>query len=456
MQGSRVKVLVGSTRESFEATFFEVPYGLLKQYSSSFGKIRYSNSTESGDQIELPDVSKSTFEDFFIWLHAYEPTVSHTCGIDADSINNVLDLAIFAQRYHICLLKNQTSDVLRAALSNGGWKVTPDAMLNVYKAMPAGSVLRQLCFLGFIAVTDSEPIDIGSLQEHSKDGKSRNPWEAVFNYCPSLGWDYFQHKSTGEADNRGIESGGACRFHDHSDVSGWTLQDEIECPYPRGAPLAMVEDEAISTNSPVAREHNETAATIGVQQFKDETLEEVAAEETKEAEHGEAELATEPTEIGSCSNDIREFESEGATENQSVGLRDLEEGVKQEADVEKMQEDLAVVQPVSGENLRKNIEELDVEKLPEEQGEEAKISVTKQWLQMTNRKNSVKEQEPELESVTEEPAKEKEEEAAVLAKEEPKVADVEPVVEASPMQKTMSQTGESKGKKKGKKGKKSF
>lgn len=290
MQGDRVKVLVGSNQESFE-----VPYDLLEKYSLAFKKIRHSALTDSGDQIELPDVKKSTFEDFFMWLHAFVPCLTQNESINCDSENGVLDLAIFAQTYRICHLKNQTSDVIRAAFGKGRWKITPDVILTVYKAAPAGSVLRRLYFSGFTAATQSRAINFGPFPGLTGGGNDSTVWQAVFNDCPNLGWDYFQYNSAGEAYDRGITSGGACRFHDHSDVSGWVLENFPTCPYPHGAPLQRSEDEAGSGSVPVHRDADVDDAIDGLHQEK-EHVARWSAEEPMEPEFGKYEPAKAPPE----------------------------------------------------------------------------------------------------------------------------------------------------------------
>jgi hypothetical protein len=218
MQSERVKVLVGSTKDAFG-----VPYDLLAQYSTAFKKLRNALN-DAGDEINLPDVTKSTFEDFFIWLHAYEPSILHAESDDSDLIDGALNLAVFAQKYQIYHLRNQASDVVRAALREGQWNITPDMISAVYKVAPAGSALRQLSFLGFVAAEGRNDSTV---------------WQDAFIDCPSLGWDYFQYKSGNELYSEGIEDGGACRFHDHSDIRGWLLQDLPDCPYPHGAPLLL-------------------------------------------------------------------------------------------------------------------------------------------------------------------------------------------------------------------------
>jgi hypothetical protein len=205
MQSKRLKILVG-------ACTFEVPHHLLVHCSTTFKRLVFLTTPEDPErEITLPDVTKSTFESFLIWLYAYEQ------GLETENINSAFHLAIFAQKYQIYHLKNQTLDLIRAALHDRHWTITPDILLAVYKVTPSGSSLRQLCFLGFVSI----------------EGRHRYlDWKAAFLECPSLGWDYFQYKSGGEMYHGRIETGGACRFHDHSNIDGWKPQDIIACPYP--------------------------------------------------------------------------------------------------------------------------------------------------------------------------------------------------------------------------------
>jgi len=229
MQSERVKVLVDNTKDTFW-----VPYDLLTQYSTAFKKFRNALN-DSGDEIALPDVTTSTFDDFFIWLHAYEPCILRTESHDSHIINGALHLAVFAQQYQIYHLRNQASDVVRAALRDGEWNITPEMISAVYKDAPAGSALRQLSFLGFVAAEGRTDATL---------------WQAAFIDCPSLGWDYFQYKNGSELYNEGIQDGGACRFHDHSDIRGWVLQDLPTCPYPHGAPRLLPNELVVSTSVP--------------------------------------------------------------------------------------------------------------------------------------------------------------------------------------------------------------
>jgi hypothetical protein len=273
MQSERVRVLVGNPKDSFD-----VPYDLLAQYSTNFKKLRNALN-DSGDEIVLADVTKPTFEDFFIWLHAYEPSIVRDENLDNEHIDRALKLAVFAQKYQIYHLRNQASDVVRVALLDEQWNITPDMISAVYKVAPAGSVLRQLSFLGFVAAEGKNDLAV---------------WQGAFKDCPDLGWDYFQYKSGSDAYSEGIECGGACRFHDHSDIRDWVLQDVIECPYPHGAPR-LIPEEVVPTpvpapvvydidvqggvNTPHAEEMNGTMPTVP---------------EAEEAESEEAQPAEEP------------------------------------------------------------------------------------------------------------------------------------------------------------------
>lgn len=235
MQSDRVKVLVDSTKDTFW-----VPYDLLAQYSTAFKKFRNALN-DSGDEIVLPDVTTSTFDDFFIWLHAYEPCILGTESHDSHIIDGALHLAVFAQKYQIYHLRNQASDVVRAALRDGEWNITPEMISAVYKDAPSGSALRQLSFLGFVAAEGRTDATL---------------WQAAFIDCPSLGWDYFQYKNGSELYQEGIQDGGACRFHDHSDIRGWVLRDLPTCPYPHGAPRSLPNELVVSTSVPEPDVHD--------------------------------------------------------------------------------------------------------------------------------------------------------------------------------------------------------
>jgi BTB/POZ domain len=259
MQSNRFTVLVGSAQ-----TPFRVPQNLLMQYSPVFKKMCQAPFKESVERIiRLPEEKTSTFEDLFLWLHALEPQIS------LGSVESVIDLAIFAEQYHFCHLKNQTSDFLRVALNEERWKVTPEALEMVYSTVPAGTILRQLCFLGF-ALTTGPVLDPWGNRFVRTDDCSK--WERAFNNWPELGWEYFQFAQAGQRGASSISTGGACRFHDHSYINGWVRKGDSICPYPIGAPLLPIEENG-------AEERGEGPAS---KLFADDVVKERSVEERPE------------------------------------------------------------------------------------------------------------------------------------------------------------------------------
>ena len=216
---------------------FQVPQDLLMQWSPPLGEMCRSGLEESRTRlIPLPHVKISTFGDFFIWMHAYEPSVN------LKSLTSVLDLAIFADMYIICQLKNQTSDILRAELGSGRWQLTPDDVSMVYDEVPSGSILRQLISVSLTLPVGDPPSSpgfggFGSLANFPSTHRQLGnylEWESVFEKHSDLGWDYFRQIQTGHAQTA-INCGGPCRFHDHRDIPGVGREDVDKCPYPRGA-----------------------------------------------------------------------------------------------------------------------------------------------------------------------------------------------------------------------------
>jgi hypothetical protein len=166
----------------------------------------------------LPEVKASTFEEFFLWLHIFEPQLG------SKSFEALLELAIFAEKYGIHHLKNQTSDALANEITS---KLTPELLIHVYKAVPDGAVLRELC-----AGALREPKEIGD------DSK----WKRAFLEYPELGWNFFvkTHNSLVDVARK---PAGPCDFHDHSDVADWERGEVEACPYPHGAPLGATKVE---------------------------------------------------------------------------------------------------------------------------------------------------------------------------------------------------------------------
>lgn len=210
-QSDRITVLVGDTKEPFQ-----VPRGLLAQYSEPLGRMCSAGFKESTTGIiHLPEVEIPVFEDFLIWLLAFEP------GIDASkSIDTLVDLAIFGEIYLIYHLKNQTSDAIRAIIAADDWEPTPEMVTRIYESVPAGSILRRLCLYGFAirpCYNDGYGKSLGaSMRKYQKFSE----WKSVFQTSLDFGWDYFRYSQSGSQDVLDIKAGGSCRFHDHSDHIG--------------------------------------------------------------------------------------------------------------------------------------------------------------------------------------------------------------------------------------------
>jgi hypothetical protein len=120
-------------------------------------------------------------------------------------------------------------------------------LLTVYKVAPSGSSLRRLCLLGFVSLED---------RHRSLD------WKTAFLECAALGWDYFQYKSGGDMYCGQIETGGACRFHDHSNIDGWKPQDVIDCPYSFQTPLDPASGRGIENLATVSHKQGEASSTL--------------------------------------------------------------------------------------------------------------------------------------------------------------------------------------------------
>ncbi len=220
LQSDRFTVIVGPCKE-----VFKVSQDLLIQCSPFFEKLCSLPFKESIEQaINLPEDDPLTFEDFFIWLHSPKLYIP----FDNDE-SSLINLGVFAEKYQVRLLTNHISDLIRKAVSEGRWKPSPDMMRTVYDGVPANSILRRLCALGFT-------VSLGKAG-HRMD---YSIWKTVFNDFVDLGWDYFCRTLEGQTSTKDVTSQGACRFHDHSDVFGWVRQDASTCPFPEGAPVAIL------------------------------------------------------------------------------------------------------------------------------------------------------------------------------------------------------------------------
>ncbi|TVY90556.1 hypothetical protein LAWI1_G007117 [Lachnellula willkommii] len=237
LQSSRVTILVGTA-----STPFQVPQDLLSQHSPILGE--KCRSTNVKGTIELPNFKASTFEDFFIWLHVFEPRLG------TKSFEAVLDLAILAETYNIYQLRNQTSDLLWREFNDKRWEITPYLLSIVYTSVPSGSLLRQL-WVSVLAITHNR----AASPEQDNDNLR---WKSAFETFPELGWDYFLQMQNVRPRPESVTPGGACRFHDHSDIPSWERQFTAECPYPHGAPAKLPEYDLPIKNSTQMAEVQET------------------------------------------------------------------------------------------------------------------------------------------------------------------------------------------------------
>ncbi|KFY96885.1 hypothetical protein V498_02396 [Pseudogymnoascus sp. VKM F-4517 (FW-2822)] len=225
MQSDRITILVGPTEKRFS-----IPEALLMQYSPPLGRMCQSEFKESQTRIiKLPEVKISTFEDFFIWIHVLEPSVN------VKSLESVLDLAIFAEIYIICHLKNQTSDILSAGFGDGRWELKPRDVSTVYNNTPSRSVIRQLCSVSLALTVQDRPDIIWNSRSSSSSSirEYTDPlkWKRVFEKHAELGWDYFREVQTAQTESA-IGCGGPCRFHDHRDILDARSPSVGTCPYP--------------------------------------------------------------------------------------------------------------------------------------------------------------------------------------------------------------------------------
>jgi hypothetical protein len=235
IQSEYCTVLVGHSQKPYR-----IPQDLLTQNFSTLQGTVHQSTDEPKEQftngVDFHEVEISVFEDFLLWLYAFKHSISW------ESIDSVIGLAIFAEQHNIHQLKNQTSDFLQTAINEHRWTATPEQLLKVYECVPSGSILRQLCFLAFsIAVGGTELVNRYGGGHRTGGRFSYASWEEAFNRFPGLGWDYFKHTQTGPKQITNTTSGGACSFHDHSDIPEPVLRSTKACPYPYGAPVSLVD-----------------------------------------------------------------------------------------------------------------------------------------------------------------------------------------------------------------------
>lgn len=97
-QTDRFTILVGPNKSAYE-----VPEGLLNMRSIVFERMCSAPFLESTQRvINLPEEEPENFDCFFDWIYSLRPHVGFGNGAEA-----VFNLAIFAEKYLVCHLKNQ-------------------------------------------------------------------------------------------------------------------------------------------------------------------------------------------------------------------------------------------------------------------------------------------------------------------------------------------------------------
>lgn len=209
MQTDCFTILVGP-----DQCAYKVPEGRLTIHSSVFSRMCSAPFLESAQRvIKLPEEDPHVFDDFYDWMYSSKPHVDLRMGAQA-----VFDLAIFAEKYQICHLKNQISDLLKKDWDN--YVLDAKILDHVYSSVPDGAVLRQLC-----ASMLKELIDLGPYpycgawvaKELFKE------YEPVFALHTELGRDFFRAAV--------ICTFHPCTFHDHSDIAHLVEVDAGFCPH---------------------------------------------------------------------------------------------------------------------------------------------------------------------------------------------------------------------------------
>ncbi len=120
----------------------------------------------------------------------------------------LINLRIFANRYHIRLLINQIFNLLRKSLGEGSWRPNSDVTRAIYDGVAVNLIFRRLCSLGLM------------MSLRTRNHTEFSTWKTAFTDFANLGWDYFRRMQKGQTSTYDVTSREACRFHDHSDVLG--------------------------------------------------------------------------------------------------------------------------------------------------------------------------------------------------------------------------------------------
>lgn len=182
-------------------------------HSSVFERMCSAPFLESSQRvIKLPEEDPHVFDDFYDWMHSSEPHVDFSKGAEA-----TFDLAIFAEKYQICHLKNQIADILLKEYQKD--ILNAETLDHVYSSVPEGAILRQLCSL----ILKKQ---ITYHDEYCYSERSLDDWkeyEPVFSLHAGLGRDFFTWTVTKKVK--------PCAFHDHSNITHPVEGTDKTCPY---------------------------------------------------------------------------------------------------------------------------------------------------------------------------------------------------------------------------------
>lgn len=205
MQTDSFTILVGP-----EQYAYKVPQGRLTMHSAVFERMCSAPFLESTQRvIKLPEEDPEVFDNFFDWMHSSKPQVDLSKGTDA-----IFDLAIFAEKYQICHLKNQLSDIIKKDWDKQ--KLKSETVDQVYNNVPEGAVLRQLC--SWIL-----KMQVSRVNFYDRQGDQHKDYEIVFASHADLGRDFFKWTISGESK--------ACNFHDHNNITNPIEVKGNVCPY---------------------------------------------------------------------------------------------------------------------------------------------------------------------------------------------------------------------------------
>jgi len=143
-----------------------------------------------------------SMEAFLVWTFSPQSQIDERA-----TFSEVVRLGISAWRCQISALSNQVTDIIRSNLANGHWRLQASMVDDIYEVVPTGRPLREVIRAA-----------LGGLPRSSVEGEGRprEEWKAMFlKHCcraGGSGWTSRDHLS------------GACRFHDHQEVS---YQEEL-------------------------------------------------------------------------------------------------------------------------------------------------------------------------------------------------------------------------------------